>query len=136
MRMCSETGAQVYMYKNQPGIYYMGDDEPVSSVMAAAVGFDTKRHAAERKVQLAMATAKKETQLEFSLNDAEVLEEAAGFKLVRYGHDNYNVEGPMGKYLNPSPLPQALAKRIFDKATAPEEEEVAPKLTLGKKKVA
>ena len=117
------TDATVYMYVDDPGVYYMGDDEPVSAHMAKAAGFDIRRHAMERKIVLGAAVAEAEVAKVYGEAEEEVLEETEGFKLVRVGHDSYNVRGPSGGFLNPSPLPQPLAKSIFDAATAPEEDE-------------
>ena len=105
----------VYMYKDDPGVYLMGDDVKVPEALAKAEGFDVKLLAKERAIKLGREAAEAEIAA-LRGEDVEVLETANGFEYVRTG-DGY-LQRPLDRW--PVAVrrghagvacPQALARR-------------------------
>src|SRR5262245_50133677 len=55
IRKDPETGADVFMYKRKPGIYYSANGIEVSKTMAKRAGFDVDRLEKQRNKMLMMA---------------------------------------------------------------------------------
>lgn len=75
------TGADVFMYKNQPGIYYSGHGTEVAETMAERAGFDIIRLGAERSRLTKMAEFEVNWRRQNSGSEARIVQERNGFRL-------------------------------------------------------
>jgi hypothetical protein len=111
------TGAEVYMYVNEPGVYRSAHGSEVDVALAERSGFPIEEHLKKRRVQLALQSAHDKVLLELSEADRSekvVLMEKEGFKIVDIGYDRYQVYSPDDDLLNPQPLNKRAAVILLD----------------------
>ena len=111
-------GIDVYMYLDDPGIYYdaHGNILPME-VAEQSGGFDTVTLERKRKIKAALHDANEDVLKKFGEADGPVLvEERDGFTILDYGMDRYKVFGPDDKVnaLHKLFLPLAQAKVLLD----------------------
>ncbi len=75
------TGADVFMYKRKPGVYYSGHGTEVSETMAKRAGFDTVFLALERKRQTDVADYQAMLKAQSSGEMRRTIVEYGGFRL-------------------------------------------------------
>lgn len=108
----------VYMYVDSPGHYLNAFGNPVPEQLAKEAGFDVEKHAKERKRRERMQEAKDAIDAELAeINEenAVVVKEKGGFKVVDIGLGRHNVLDPDGNRLNPVPLSLDLAEKLVDR---------------------
>lgn len=129
IRRHKESGMYVYMYKDEPGIYYNAFEVEISDNLARQAGFNVDEYAKKKLMREAMAKAQVEIarELEFALETKKVVEERNGYKIVDIGSERYFVESPEGQNLNPVPVPRAVAVSILDSMFPKPEPEVEKK---------
>jgi len=118
----------IYMYFDDPGVYYNKHGHEVPAALAAEAGFEVEKYAKERYKKQRMAEFK--TKLEQELTAAEeaptdtVLAERGGFKLVKLGEKHGKVFDTDGNPMNERPILLADAEALLE-ALAPTPVEVA-----------
>lgn len=91
------TGADVFMYRNEPGVYYGANGVEVSPMMAKSAGFDITRDLAERDKKSKMAAFEQEYNVKMGQNERRIVEVRGQFRLVDLGDDRYIVEDTSGQ---------------------------------------
>ena len=114
-----DTGIEVYMYLDMPGIYYNSYELPVSDELAASAGFDILKFGKmkKRREQLAVAMDAIDAQLDMQdYNEAhEVVIERGGFSVVSIGLGRHIIKDPEGGKLVDRPLTLEEAKAALEK---------------------
>lgn len=109
----------VYMYVDQPGVFYNAFEIEVSDDLARRAGYDVdvlRKHklANERRADFEKAL-RAEMELGVDPGDAKVVQEREGFKLMDIGKDRFQILGPDGYLVNKSgPLPGKRAAALFN----------------------
>lgn len=126
------TKVKVFMYLDRPGEFINAFGTEVDDELARAAGFDVDKW---RKVKLKrerMAEAQRfienELDLEYEVEEQNIVQEAEGFKLVRIGEGGYIVLDPDGNKLVPLPLPKASAEGLFKQLVPKKEPKVKDKV--------
>lgn len=116
IRTSKNFGMQIFMYKHRPGEYFNAFGKPVPEALAAEAGFNVALLAKEKAKLDRMGAARAAIEREFAEVSTvrDVREERDGFKLVFMGADRFNVEDPDGNTLNQGPLPESIAKKLFN----------------------
>lgn len=126
MKRHHQTGVEVYMYLDTPGVYLNAFEMPVSEKLAKEAGYDVEKLGKDKLRRERMATAAALIEQELAdENDMErkVEVEVNGLRLVNIGKDRFVVEDPDGARLTPVPLTHAMAQGVFEamtKGVAPE----------------
>lgn len=81
IRQDPQTGADVFMYKNDPGTYYSGHGEVVAVSMAKRAGFDVERHAAEKEKRQKMVEFEARWRDQQRGTDAKIVEVRGNYQL-------------------------------------------------------
>jgi hypothetical protein len=121
------TGIEVYMYLDLPGVYYNSYEVAVSDALAASAGFDVVKFGKmkKRREQLAIAMEAIDADLEMQEynEQREVVLEKGGFSVVAIGLGRHIIEDPDGGKLVDRPLTLEEAKAALDKLVASGEPE-------------
>lgn len=119
------TGASVFMYKDQPGVYYNAFGRVVPDKFARAAGFDTETLGRERlrreRIEVAAQTINKEFQA--AQGNREVVAERAGFKMVKLPMGRFEVVSPEGDKVHDKYLTRREADSVLDAMAGPEPQE-------------
>jgi hypothetical protein len=108
-------GIDIYMYIDDPGIYYTAHGNPISSELARAAGFDVDAFEKKHKIKLALAKANQTVLDEFNENPGpKLVEERDGFKIMDIGMGRHNVVGPDGDVLHKTPITLEQANILLD----------------------
>lgn len=107
------SGLDVYMYKDQPGVFLNAFGREVTPDLAAAAGFDTdhllKEKAKRERMALAMAAIEEEFE-----GEAKQVKAKGEFKVVHVGFGRHNLLDPDGNKLNPRPLTKEEALKLLE----------------------
>lgn len=116
MRYLEGTGIQVYMYVDEPGVFLNAFGKEVSEDLAKQAGFDVERLSRERvkRERMKAAFAAIEAEIDNSEAKENVVEERDGFRLIDIGLGRYMIKDPEGASLNPVPVTEQIAKKLFD----------------------
>lgn len=85
------TGADVFMYKRKPGVYYSGHGTEVSTVMAKRAGFDVDRDAAVRQRELKKAEFERNWIEQNRETEVKKVAEWNGYRLDHHPKTGYYV---------------------------------------------
>lgn len=97
----NETGADVFMYRTSPGVYYSANGLEVSATMAKRAGFDIVRLAQEREKNQKMKDFEAKWNRDMQVSVREVVKERNGFRLVNLGGSRYIIEDMEGMCMTP-----------------------------------
>ena len=117
------TGMNVYMYKNEPGIYRNAYGAVIPETLAKEAGFPVEKYAKERVRRERVAAAMGAIDEELKEADAQsqnVVVERNGFQVVEFGAGRHNVKDPDGNVLNTIPLTKEVAEKLLERLV-PEE---------------
>ena len=90
-RKDKDSGIEVYMYKDDPGVYYTPTGEKVSTAMAKKAGYDTGQLAVDKARLDKLSEAQDRINAEFGVTDVGNAFEAGGFAARHIGLDRYHV---------------------------------------------
>lgn len=122
-------GIAVYMYWNQPGVYYGDHGNELPEAMAKAARYDVEKFRRERQKREALGAASVAIEKEFAAsNTRDVVLEREQYKLLRIADELYIIEYEDGTKMTPNPLPEDIARRVFDQLSPPPPK-AAPKAT-------
>ncbi len=113
------TGARIYMYKDEPGVFLNAHGAVVVETLAARCGFQVKDLMRERRKREALERSAREIEAEFEEKMAvktkdKVLEESAdGYRAVQQPFGRCWVYGPDDKPINDRPLTKEEALHLF-----------------------
>lgn len=119
MRTHPSLSMDIYMYVDDPGVYYTAHGDKIDPELARAAGFPVDKQLHDHKVNEALKQAQKEVLEKFGEAKSAVLKERDGFKIMDLGMGRHNVLGPEGDLLNKMPLSLEQAE-ILLKHLAPE----------------
>ena len=111
----------IYMYVDDPGVYYTAHGTPVDSALAEQAGFEVDKLDKKHKIKMALAEAQADVMARFGEAKPEVLMERDGFKVMDMGMGRCNVLGPDGDLLNKMPISKEQAEVLL-KHLAPKAE--------------
>lgn len=137
IRVHKPTGMRIYMYKDDPGVYYNAHGKTVPIVLAAECGFPVDELSKLKKRKLAMKEAADAIDREMALSNVYkrdvVLKEAGDYKLIDGKLGRAIIKDNDGNLITALPIAMEAAEALFAKLTAPEPpEEPAPKPDLKK----
>lgn len=109
------SGVEVYMYKDQPGVYLNAFGKEVAEGLAKEAGFDTAKlgKARLRREKMAEAAEIIEKELAESDTKVETVEERGGYRLVSIGLGRFHIDTDDGDRLTETPLPRDAADKLF-----------------------
>lgn len=122
------SGMDVFMYRNEPGVFMNAFGKSVSDAIAKeAFGharFDelTRRRQFRQKMKDAERAIEAEMAMVAKI-EKRVVRKAAGLNLVDVGNEQYLIEDADGGRLTPQPLPRPTAEKVFDKLVGDESEQ-------------
>lgn len=116
------SGMDVFMYIDDPGKYLTAHSVAVSEAIAKEAGYDVEKLSKDR-----VKKSRKEQALELIdaelADDKDVREEVVGerngFKLVTTGLGRHHVVDPDGNRVNPMPMAEESAKKLFNGMAGP-----------------
>jgi hypothetical protein len=114
-------GIQIYMYVDQPGVYYDPFGNEVPDVLAEGAGFDVSLLAKQRKLkemkEKAVAAITEEFEKADIVGKEVVVRSRGGFTLVDLGAERHIIKDQDGNSINPVPLPRSQADLVLDQLT-------------------
>lgn len=129
-------GLSVYMYKDEPGIYYDPHGNQVPEGIAKIAGFDTNKLARARKKKEALASFEKEMSRQLALEDEgeiEILAEKGDWQVIAMPMDRAKiVDKTSGEMVTAVPLPRLDAMNLLDLLVDASAEAAQPSTTKGK----
>lgn len=112
-----QTGMDIFMYVDTPGVYLNAFGTPVADKLAKEAGYDVEKFGKERVKRERMKAATDAIEQELAIvNDQgvkTVVEETEGFKIIDIGLGRHFVEDPDGNKLTSVPLPLEQAKVLL-----------------------
>lgn len=130
IRLIDNLNMEVFMYKNEPGVYYSAHGKQLPRAIAARAGYDVERLELKRLHKQRLAQASETIASELHLRgDARktVVEEGAGFRIVTIGAGRHEVEDADGISLTPgASLSLDLARTVFNDLVKTARGEEAP----------
>ncbi len=121
-----KTGIQVFMYKDEPGVFRSATGGLVGDDLAFQAGYDIVGLTKERERRTRIREATEQIDLEYRSQEREMIREASGMGLEKVGKGKdarYNViDMETTQPLNSVPLSLAMANKIMGPG-----EEVKPK---------
>lgn len=115
-------GLMVYMYKDEPGVYYDTHGRKVPEHLADIAGFDTKRNAKSRRKHEAMKDFERKLAQELALEADEeiILAENSEYRVVALPMERAKiVDRETGAPVTHVPMPQADALSLFNLMSTP-----------------
>lgn len=114
-------GMAVYMYKDEPGVYYDAHGKVVPELMAQKAGFPTDKLAKAKRRRDAVAALEAQFRAELEADDqdeAVVLAEAGGYKVIALPMGRAKVvDKDTGDSVTPVPMPVEAAKVLLGELT-------------------
>lgn len=110
-------GLEVYMYKDQPGVYYDAHGNKVNEKLAGIAGFPTSKLANERKRKERLDAFKDQVDKELALlseDDPVVLAERDDWKIVQAPGGRARIMTLDGDYVTPLPITKKEAFQLLD----------------------
>lgn len=110
-------GMQVFMYKDEPGVYYNIHGKKLPEAIAKRAGFDTEKHAKMRKFREADQAFKAQLAKELALELGEevILAENKDYKVVAMPMERAKIiDKDTGNAINSVPMPKADAMVLFE----------------------
>lgn len=123
IRTINEYGMDIFMYRNDPGVYLNAHGHEVGEEMGKLAGFDIEKHRLQRKRKQAMAAASEAVDAEILASEnavtKTVVEEKDGYKIILLSAGRHVVEDPDGNVLTSGVvLTHEMAKRVLDSVHA------------------
>lgn len=121
----------IYMYFDDPGIYYNKHGHEVPAQLAAEAGFEVDKYAKERYKRARMNEFKSKLEQELMAADEAptdtVIAERGGFKLVKAGERHGKVFDSEGFAMNDRPVLMEDAEKLFNHLAPVDPVESKPK---------
>lgn len=138
IRRHASTGVQVFMYKDDPGVFLNAHGTEVDPALAASAGFDIDTLLKEKVKRERQAVAMAAIEAEFSAGPAksEVVRSVDGFNLVAVGLGRHKVLDPDGEELHSTPLTLEEANLLLDQLTHTQPEAPVEDLLEAKSSIA
>lgn len=104
IKIVAQLGMDVFMYVDDPGVFYSATGNRVSEELASQAGYDVKALGQKRDMKLRMQKASDAIREEYRAMEAlggqkTVVKELNGFKVVDLGGGRYVIETPEGDQL-------------------------------------
>lgn len=130
IRLIDNLNMEVFMYKNEPGVYYSAHGKELPKAIAARAGYDVEALELKRLHRQRVAQASETIASELQLKGdgrKRVIEEAGGFRIVVFGPGRHEVEDADGQSLTPgAALTLDLARTVFNDLVAKARVEESP----------
>lgn len=116
------SGMEVYMYKDNPGVYLNAYAMEVGEEVAKVAGFNTERLGKERirKVKIAQAMGAIEEEMSIGETIRNVIKTKGDFHVVDIGLGRHHVEDSDNNVLTTTPIPKEQALLLLDQLVKPE----------------
>lgn len=105
IKVVPSLGLDIFMYRDQPGVYLNAYGQPVSLELAAQAGFNVAKHTQQRTKQRLIDEFRRkldaDMKAELEATDKVVVLEREGFSLVAIAEDRHFIESPDGQNLTP-----------------------------------
>ena len=110
-------GMDIFMYVDDPGVYFNAHGMPVVEELARQAGFPVDEYRKEREIRRRKSEAAEAIDAEFERQATEPVlhAERAGFKIMNMGVGRFKVYGPEGEELHKNYLPEDVAVGLLDK---------------------
>lgn len=122
-RQDPQTGMDVHMYVDEPGVYRSSHGTVVDVELARRSGFPVDEQLKLRHRQQAVQAAQDKVLAELdaaNLGERVVYAEREGFKVLDIGYDRFDVLSPEGDKLNKSPMGKREAVILLDQLVPPD----------------
>lgn len=118
-------GMTIYMYNDDPGVFYNERGGRVSEGIAAAAGFDVETLGKAQRRKQAMALAAEKVEAEYaSLPRAKVIAERGEYRMVEIAPGHFQIQfvesDGNGSPLTTQPLTRKAADKMFEDLAGPE----------------
>lgn len=118
IRVIDRLNMEVFMYADQPGVYYSAHGKELNSAIAEQAGYDVTRYEAQRQHRERMLAASTLIAEELKLTNDEgirkVVEFEGDFRIVSIGRGRHEIEDKQGNILTPgAALPLDLARTVM-----------------------
>ena len=112
-------GMMIFMYCDEPGVFYNEKGGKVSDALAGACGFDVETLAKARRKRAALAKAGAQIDAEFAgIQSTKVVKERGEYRMVETAKDLYAIQfveaDGTGSPLTTVPLSLAQAEKLFE----------------------
>lgn len=112
------SGFRVAMYKEEPGVFYDMNGEPVSDELAAKAGFDVETLRLERQKQEKLAEARKRIEEEYKTAEQDVEraldQQVENYEVRHVGSGRYAVFDQNGNRLTEKPMSKSEAEDFVE----------------------
>ena len=110
------SGAEVYMYRDDPGVFLNAFGKPVTKELAENAGFDIPKYSLARRKKEMLAKAVETIEAELGGDEPgtrKVVLDRDGFHLISIGLGRHILEDPDGNNLTPEPLTEEEGVILF-----------------------
>lgn len=118
-------GMCIYMYKDEPGVYYDDHGRKVPEALAEKAGFPIKEHAKQRAIREATAKFKEQMAAQLRVGDEEltVIKAAGDWQVLRLPLGRAKiVDRETGESVTPTVMTEADALMLLDQLTGAKSE--------------
>lgn len=123
-------GVEVYMYKDEPGVYRNAYGAEVSEQLAAHAGFETAKLGKLRRRKELMAKAAmaidQELEAEVEVGQRKVIKSRKNYTLTAIGLGRHIIQDPDGITMHERPLTLEQAEKLFEMMVPADPDEKAP----------
>lgn len=122
------SGVNIYMYVDDPGVYYNEHGTQVDEQLARQAGFPVDEQVKKRELKKRLKAAHDAImkELQVAAETKVVVKEKKGFSIVDIGLERHQILSPEGDVLTEHPLPRAEAEKVLD-MIVPDDEKEEPK---------
>jgi hypothetical protein len=116
-------GVEIYMYKDDPGVFLNAYGSEVDKGLASDCGYDVEKllKMKQRKERISQAVEAVESELKIAeeTGTKKVFKSRDGFSVIELPMDRFMIEDPDGLPLTNMPLTKAIALSVFDQMVPP-----------------
>jgi hypothetical protein len=136
IRVAKDLGIEVFMYLDDPGVYYSQNGKPIPRTMAALAGYDVEALDRQKRAKEAMAKAATSIAAQLQLSEksdhANVIAERDGYTVVSLGGGQHVVKDPDGVVLTQNVhLSREIALKVLDDIAPPTPPAAPPVISAG-----
>lgn len=122
---------EIFMFLDEPGVYYDRKMRKMPEEVAAKVGFDVKREAKLRAINERRKEVMSEIADVVEENTRTVVETRGDYQLVEINEGQFTVTGPGGDFMDPND--EVVARELFDALAGEPDSQLDMTDLLGKK---
>lgn len=114
IRRHKATGSQVFMYVDEPGVYFNENAVDCGEEIARECGFDTETHGKLKERQERLEESRVKVEEDLGLDQDIEIAKRFGFTVIESTPNSHDIFDPNGQKVNAHPMEKAEAIRVMN----------------------